>query len=94
MTPLFLLVLQGCADCKSPPCAPATAPFDVEIHEMELGGVLKDRQGETNRSETPMDGAQPEDGEDGEGAQDGNQEMATEEQVTSADVKEKSDMTH
>uniref|UniRef100_G3Q6L3 PAS domain-containing protein n=1 Tax=Gasterosteus aculeatus aculeatus TaxID=481459 RepID=G3Q6L3_GASAC len=86
--------VSGCADCKSPPCAPATAPFDVEIHEMELGGVLKDRQGETNRSETPMDGAQPEDGEDGEGAQDGNQEMATEEQVTSADVKEKSDMTH
>ncbi|XP_037334910.2 period circadian protein homolog 1b isoform X2 [Pungitius pungitius] len=89
--------VSGCAGCKSPPCSPAAtaaAPFDVEIHEMELGGVLKDR--EANRSETPMEGGHPEDEEqDGGGAQDGNQEMAAaEEHVTSEDAKDKSHMTH
>ncbi|KAM8899512.1 period circadian protein homolog 1b isoform 2-T2 [Spinachia spinachia] len=86
--------VSSCAGCKSPPCAAATAPFDVEIHEMELGGALKEREGETNRSEAPMDGAHPQDGEDGEGAQGGNQEVAAEEQAASEDAKEKSDMIH
>lgn len=32
--------LQGCVGCKSPPFVPPAAPFDVEIHEMELCSVL------------------------------------------------------
>lgn len=34
------LSLQGCVGCKSPPSVPPAAPFDVEIHEMELCSVL------------------------------------------------------
>lgn len=36
----FCLSLQGCVGCKSPPSMPPAAPFDVEIHEMELCSVL------------------------------------------------------
>lgn len=34
------LSFQGCVGCKSPPSVPPAAPFDVEIHEMELCSVL------------------------------------------------------
>uniref|UniRef100_A0A3P9HCG5 Period circadian regulator 1 n=1 Tax=Oryzias latipes TaxID=8090 RepID=A0A3P9HCG5_ORYLA len=33
--------ISGCAGCKCPPAVPPDAPFDVEIHEMELCTVLK-----------------------------------------------------
>ncbi|XP_053485212.1 period circadian protein homolog 1b [Ictalurus furcatus] len=32
--------ISGCVGCKSPPSVPPAAPFDVEIHEMELCSVL------------------------------------------------------
>ncbi|KAM7377262.1 hypothetical protein PAMA_013857 [Pampus argenteus] len=94
--------ISGCAGCKSPPSVPPTAPFDVEIHEMELCSVLKsqeerDCKTKKNLSETAMDEAEPEDeGEEGEvvekeiKTQDGNQDMTTEEQrATSESVEEK-----
>ncbi|KAM7366312.1 hypothetical protein PAMP_015761 [Pampus punctatissimus] len=94
--------ISGCAGCKSPPSVPPTAPFDVEIHEMELCSVLKsqeerDCKTKKNLSETAMDEAEPED-EDEEGevedkeikTQNSNQDMTTEEQrVTSESVEEK-----
>lgn len=96
-------VSQGCAGCKSPPAVAPTAPFDVEIHEMELCSVLKAQEdgaskGKKDLSETAMDEAQDEDEEEveeekGTKTQDNNQEMAAEE-PTSEDVKEKSQMTH
>lgn len=44
---------------------PPVAPFDVEIHDMELGGVLKEQEedsgkGKKNLSELLMDEAHPE----------------------------------
>ncbi|XP_072543705.1 period circadian protein homolog 1b isoform X2 [Salminus brasiliensis] len=33
--------ISTCVGCKSPPSVPPTAPFDVEIHEMELCSVLE-----------------------------------------------------
>lgn len=96
-------VFQGCTGCKSPPSVPTAAPFDVEIHEMELCSVLKAQEDgaiKGNLCETAMDEAQPED-EDEEVEEketethDSNQDMAAgEPSVTSEDVKEKSVMTH
>ncbi|XP_068443432.1 period circadian protein homolog 1b isoform X2 [Clinocottus analis] len=87
--------ISGCTGCKSTPTAPATASFDAEIHEMELCSVLKAQEegageGKTNLSETAMEEAHAEDEEE-KGAQD---MPAEEPQVTSEDVKEKSDMIH
>lgn len=89
---MFLYGFQGCAGCKSPSYVPPTAPFDVEIHEMELCSVLKSQEEDPDKAkknllETAMDEAQPED-EDEEDeveeketkTQDGNQDMTTEEQ--------------
>lgn len=74
--------ISGCTGCKSPPAVPPAAPFDVEIHEMELCNVLKG-QDKKILSETAMD----EDDEEAK-TQDCNQEMAAEEQrATSEDVK-------
>ncbi|KAM4611695.1 period circadian protein homolog 1b [Polymixia lowei] len=36
--------ISVCAGCKSPPSAPPAAPFDVEIHEMELCSVLESHE--------------------------------------------------
>ncbi|XP_069026073.1 period circadian protein homolog 1b [Embiotoca jacksoni] len=63
--------ISGCAGCKSPPSVLPAAPFDVEIHEMELCGVLKAQGGgagkaRTNLDETAMDEAHPEEEEDEE----------------------------
>ncbi|XP_036453585.1 period circadian protein homolog 1b [Colossoma macropomum] len=33
--------ISACVGCKSPPSVPPAAPFDVEIHEMELCSVLE-----------------------------------------------------
>ncbi|XP_041635731.1 period circadian protein homolog 1b isoform X2 [Cheilinus undulatus] len=93
--------ISGCTGCKSPPSVPPVAPFDVEIHEMELCSMLKAqeegaRDGKKNLSETAMDGAHPEDEDEEEveeGAElkdtktlDSNQEMPTEEQSASSDT--------
>uniref|UniRef100_A0A3Q3GXM2 Period circadian clock 1b n=1 Tax=Labrus bergylta TaxID=56723 RepID=A0A3Q3GXM2_9LABR len=57
--------ISGCAGCKSPPTVPAVAPFDVEIHEMELCSVLKGQEdgskGKKSLCETAMDEAHPDD---------------------------------
>ncbi|XP_042256537.1 period circadian protein homolog 1b isoform X1 [Thunnus maccoyii] len=94
--------ISGCTGCKSPPSVPPAAPFDVEIHEMELCSVLKSQEesaskAKKNLSETAMDEAQPEDEDEEEEVQeketktqDSNQDMTTEEQrVTSESVEEK-----
>lgn len=86
---------------------PPATPFDVEIHEMELCGVLKAQEeedtgnGKKNVAEALMEGAQSEDEEDDEEddeveeketkTQEG--EAPAEEPKTDSDtVKEKSDM--
>ncbi|KAK2899833.1 period circadian protein homolog 1b isoform X1 [Channa argus] len=58
--------ISGCAGCKSPATVLPAAPFDVEIHEMELCSVLKAREEdackcEKSLSETAMDEAHAED---------------------------------
>ncbi|KAE8279132.1 Period circadian protein-like protein 1 [Larimichthys crocea] len=79
--------ISGCTGCKSPPFVPPTAPFDVEIHEMELCNVLKGQEegadkGKKNLLETAMDEAHPEDEDEeeeveekGAKTEDGNQDM-------------------
>ncbi|XP_027143579.1 period circadian protein homolog 1b isoform X1 [Larimichthys crocea] len=102
--------ISGCTGCKSPPFVPPTAPFDVEIHEMELCNVLKGQEegadkGKKNLLETAMDEAHPEDEDEeeeveekGAKTEDGNQDMPAaeeeEEGATSEAVREKSHMTH
>ncbi|KAM4536664.1 period circadian protein homolog 1b isoform 1-T3 [Odontesthes bonariensis] len=91
--------ISGCAGCKCPPPMSPVAPFDVEIHEMELCTVLKTQEESvskagTSLTETAMDDAQPEDeGEEEEveaKKQDGNQDMTAEEpSATSEAVCEK-----
>ncbi|XP_040886755.1 period circadian protein homolog 1b isoform X2 [Toxotes jaculatrix] len=94
--------ISGCTGCKSPPSVPPAAPFDVEIHEMELCSVLKAREegtrrGKKNLSETAMDEAQPEDEEEeveekGTKTQGSSQDMTAEEQrATSEAVAEKAE---
>ncbi|XP_044039658.1 period circadian protein homolog 1b isoform X2 [Siniperca chuatsi] len=99
--------ISGCTGCKSPPSVPPAAPFDVEIHEMELCNVLKAQEEGASKekkhvSETAMDEAHPE-GEDeeeeveekGTKTQDSNQDMPAEEQrVTSEAVQEKASECH
>lgn len=55
---------QGCAGCKCPPAMLPDAPFDVEIHEMELCTVLK-AQEESFKKNRAAD-AHPEEEEDDE----------------------------
>ncbi|XP_056156687.1 period circadian protein homolog 1b isoform X2 [Lampris incognitus] len=76
--------ISVCTGCKSPPSAPPTAPFDVEIHEMELCSVLGTPEEGADKpkkdpSETAMDEAQAQDGRE--------EEEAVEEEVV-ADEKE------
>lgn len=93
---------QGCAGCKSPPSVPSAAPFDVEIHEMELCSVLKAQdedasKGKTNQSEPAMDEIHTEDEdeeekveEEGAKTRDNIQDMTpVEQRVTSETVEEK-----
>uniref|UniRef100_A0A7N8Y0A8 Period circadian clock 1b n=1 Tax=Mastacembelus armatus TaxID=205130 RepID=A0A7N8Y0A8_9TELE len=84
--------ISGCAGCKSPPSVPPVAPFDVEIHEMELCNVLKPQEegtskGKKNVSETAMDEAHLHDEDEeeeveekGTKTQDSNQDMTAEDQ--------------
>lgn len=96
--------ISGCTGCKSPTSAPPAAPFDVEIHEMELCSVLKAQEegASTHKkdlAETAMDDGQPEDEDEEEEAeekgtktQDSNQEMTTDEQTSPSEaVEEKSE---
>ncbi|XP_019951105.2 period circadian protein homolog 1b isoform X1 [Paralichthys olivaceus] len=81
--------ISGCTGCKSPPTVPPAAPFDVEIHEMELCSALKTQvdsvgKGKKLLSETPMDETHPEDEEEEKGTKDGNQDMTAEEQTASS----------
>ncbi|XP_061565512.1 period circadian protein homolog 1b isoform X2 [Cololabis saira] len=66
--------ISGCAGCKCPPSVPPAAPFDVEIHEMELCTALKTQEESAaktwgNVTETTMADAQPEDEDDEEQAE-------------------------
>lgn len=93
--------ISGCTGCKSPPSIPPAAPFDVEIHEMELHSVLKAPEDgaskDKNQSDTAMDEAHLEDEDEEEEVeekettiQDNNQEMTPEEQrATTQAVEEK-----
>ncbi|KAM3590031.1 uncharacterized protein V6R79_002305 [Siganus canaliculatus] len=63
--------ISGCTGCRSPPSVPPAAPFDVEIHEMELCSVLKCQEegaseNKKKQSETLMDGVQGEEEEEEE----------------------------
>lgn len=75
---------------------PPAAPFDVEIHEIELCSVLKAQEedageGRKNLSEMLMDEEEEEEAEEKETkTQDGNREEQT---ASSEAVKEKPDMT-
>ncbi|XP_077597736.1 period circadian protein homolog 1b isoform X2 [Stigmatopora nigra] len=62
--------VSGCAGCKSPSLLPTGAPFDVELHEMELCPVLK-MQEATNAQTTTTNGhLQEEEEDDDEGPRD------------------------
>lgn len=92
----FSLCFQGCTGCKSPPAVPPAAPFDVEIHDMELCSVLKAEEesaGEVMKSLT--EAAHPEGEEEEEGVedkgtekQDSSQDMAAEEEGARSDTVE------
>ncbi|XP_034712585.1 period circadian protein homolog 1b isoform X2 [Etheostoma cragini] len=98
--------ISGCEGCKSPPSVPPAAPFDVEIHDIELCSVLKAqdesaRKDDQDLTETAMDEAHPEDEDDDEEEekrtklQDSNHDMtAVELRAAPEEVKEKSHMTH
>lgn len=82
---------------------PPTAPFDVEIHEMELCNVLKaqeDGKGKKNLSELAMDEAHPEEEEEEDveeketREQDGTLELPAAEEQRVTEKQEKSHMTH
>ncbi|KAM9717742.1 period circadian protein homolog 1b isoform 2-T3 [Menidia menidia] len=66
--------ISGCVGCKSPPCVPPVAPFDVEIHDMELCAVLKaheESKADPSLAEAAMDEAQPGMEEEEEGEEEG-----------------------
>ncbi|XP_060773535.1 period circadian protein homolog 1b isoform X2 [Neoarius graeffei] len=59
--------ISGCVGCKSPPSVPPAAPFDVEIHEMELCSVLDvTEDGATGEKRTQLDTAMDDREADGE----------------------------
>ncbi|XP_077445909.1 period circadian protein homolog 1b isoform X2 [Stigmatopora argus] len=51
--------VSGCAECKSPSSLAQSAPFDVELHEMELCPVLKMQEAGNAQAKT-TDGHLPE----------------------------------
>ncbi|KAM6908954.1 period circadian protein homolog 1b [Xenentodon cancila] len=95
--------ISGCTGCKCPPSVPPAAPFDVEIHEMELCTVLKTQEESSSKTwknvtETTMVDAQPDDEDDDEEVEEketsrqDNRGMTTEEQTeTSKAVEEKTE---
>ncbi|XP_061922071.1 period circadian protein homolog 1b [Entelurus aequoreus] len=61
--------ISSCTDCKSPTSTPPAAPFDVELHEMELCSVLKTQEGvavKKSTSEAAMVEHHPEEEEEEE----------------------------
>ncbi|KAM8880907.1 period circadian protein homolog 1b [Synchiropus picturatus] len=99
--------VSGCTGCKSPPAVPPAAPFDVEIHEMELCNVLKSQdEGDGSKTllEMAMNEANAEDEEEESEAKeskvlDSSQDMAAEEPQAPAESEEstaalESHMTH
>lgn len=96
--------ISGCTGCKSPPAMLPAAPFDVEIHDMELCLPLSLKSQEENvdkcdrtLTETTMDDVPPEDDDDeGEAAgkekaaktEDGSQDMTVEEQTAMSEAAE------
>uniref|UniRef100_A0A7N6BZR3 PAS domain-containing protein n=1 Tax=Anabas testudineus TaxID=64144 RepID=A0A7N6BZR3_ANATE len=92
--------ISGCAGCKSPLSIPSAAPFDVEIHEMELCSVLKaQEEDKKNQSEPPMDEIHAEDEDEEEEVEEKGRKtqdiiqdvIPVEERATSETVEEKSD---
>lgn len=96
--------ISGCTGCKSPPAMLPAAPFDVEIHDMELCLPLSLKSQEENvdkcdrtLTETTMDEVPQEDDDDeGEAAgkekatkiEDGSQDMTVEEQTAMSEAAE------
>ncbi|KAJ8342123.1 hypothetical protein SKAU_G00320510 [Synaphobranchus kaupii] len=97
--------IPACVGCRSPLPGPVAAPFDVEIHDMELSSVLEPSDDgvlrKTPDSSTPFappETAMEEEEEEGKGGKgaalgvthSNDQEMSTEEQeVTSQTLEEK-----
>lgn len=77
---VFLSVRQACTGCKSPPFVPPATPFDVEIHEMELCGVLK-AQDDEDADKASKDVAEDEAEEEEDGVE---QETKTQEEAAAA----------
>ncbi|XP_018598105.1 period circadian protein homolog 1b isoform X2 [Scleropages formosus] len=75
--------VSACVGCESHPSVQETAPFDVEIHDMELGSVLETSK-ETALSVTPME----EELQARAVTQANDQEMSTEEQEVASHTKE------
>ncbi|XP_061619141.1 period circadian protein homolog 1b [Phyllopteryx taeniolatus] len=66
--------ISGCGDCKSPTSLPHAAPFDVEIHEMELCTALQpQKKGAAKVKGSSSEAAMDEDDEEDEGGQQGGQ---------------------
>ncbi|XP_060730635.1 period circadian protein homolog 1b isoform X2 [Tachysurus vachellii] len=96
--------ISGCVGCKSPPSMPPAAPFDVEIHEMELCSVLDvTEDGATGEKHVQPDTAMDERETEGEAEhridedekgqarmtrQVSDQEMAAEEQEVTSQMEE------
>ncbi|KAI4881130.1 hypothetical protein NFI96_017873 [Prochilodus magdalenae] len=60
--------ISACVGCKSPPSVPPAAPFDVELHEMELCSVLEvTEEGTTADKHTQPDTAMEEGEVEGDG---------------------------
>ncbi|XP_046904895.1 period circadian protein homolog 1b isoform X2 [Hypomesus transpacificus] len=81
--------VSACMGCRSPPLA---APYDVETHEMELGGALEatEQAGAQEKATAAMD-----QGEGSQGQSQGNdQEMTTEEQEVTSPKAVATVMTH
>ncbi|XP_041723553.1 period circadian protein homolog 1b isoform X1 [Coregonus clupeaformis] len=101
------LNISACMECKSPPTIVPAAPFDVEIHEMELCSVLEttEKASTATQEKAPLPITAMDQGGQEHVAhaktQGNDQEMTTEEQeVTSLTEEEKAsaaaetDMTH
>ncbi|XP_036379327.1 period circadian protein homolog 1-like [Megalops cyprinoides] len=96
--------ITACVECGSPPSVPETAPFDVELHDMELSAVLQPpEEGVQQKTpdsstalappETAMEEEEKEEEDQREGAAAGtthsnDQEMTTEEQEVTSQTVE------
>ncbi|XP_034020400.1 period circadian protein homolog 1b isoform X2 [Thalassophryne amazonica] len=89
--------VSSCAGCRSPPCAPPAAPYDVESHEMELCSVLKTLEAATSsntkkylsESDSAMDEGHQEDKEEESGVENRNKRQDEEQSTSSESAEEK-----